>query len=878
VSRDPLPIDAVLPELLAALRRHPAAVLRAPAGAGKTTRVPPALLDAALAGPGRVVMLEPRRLAARAAARRMSAERGTRLGDDVGYHVRFDRQAGPRTRVLAVTPGILLRMLQDDPFLEAAGVVVFDEFHERGLESDLALGLVRLIQQTVRPELRVVVMSATLAVDAVFAYLDGCPVVASEGRLFPVEVSYEPRPEGRPLPQAVAAAVGRLLDRTDGDLLVFLPGLAEIRHTAKALDDLAGERDLAVLPLHGDLPSEQQDAALLPQSRRKVVLATNVAETSVTVEGVTGVVDSGLARLLLFDPGVGLDRLKLAPISRASADQRAGRAGRTRPGVCVRLWSEASHRARPEQTEPEIRRVDLAGAVLQLLAAGEKDLLRFPWLEPPREATVDRARALLRRLGATDDGGVTDLGRALVKLSVHPRLGRLLIEGQRWGQPERVALAAALLSERDPFSRGLEPMGDAGRHRTLSDVLDRVEALEEYERDGRTTSPRGTLNRGAARFVLHARDQLVRSLRTAHTSPRRQQGKREPAAPARGPLAGAAGSCGPLAGAAGWCGPLPDEAVLRSLLAAFPDRVARRREPGGRRGVMVGGRGVSLAPSSGVTEPELFVCVDVDAGRTEALVRQASAVQRDWLPPGQVSAATEVEFDAEAERVTARRRVRYDDLLLEETPAAPPGAEEVARVLCAAAAERLGRVLPPDDSAAGLFLRRVRCLREWMPELGLPAFDEAGLRELLPWLCPGKRSFEELRRGDWLAALRGRLTHQQAQAVEREAPERLAVPSGSRIALKYEPGRPPVLAVRIQEVFGLRDTPRVAGGRVRVLLHLLAPNFRPQQVTDDLASFWANTYPLVRKELRARYPKHAWPDDPLAAPAQRGPKRRRPGG
>jgi ATP-dependent helicase HrpB len=842
VTRDPLPIDAVLPELLDALRRHPSAVLRAPTGAGKTTRVPPALLDAGLAGAGRLIMLEPRRLAARAAARRMSAERGTRPGDDIGYHVRFDRQAGPRTRILAVTPGILLRRLQDDPFLEGTSVVIFDEFHERGLESDLALGLVRLLQQTVRPELRIVVMSATLTVETVAGYLDNCPIIASEGRLHPVEIRYEPAPERKPQPETVAAAIGRLLGRTEADLLVFLPGLAEIRQTARALADLAEECDLAVLPLHGDLPPEQQDAALLPQPRRKVVLATNVAETSVTVEGVSGVVDSGLARELQFDPAVGLDRLKLTPISRASADQRAGRAGRTRPGVCVRLWSEVSHRARPKQTEPEIRRVDLAGAVLQLLAAGEKDVLRFPWLEPPREATVAQALALLRRLGAITDGEVTDLGRAMVRLPVHPRLGRLLIEGQRHGQPERAALAAALLAERDPFLRDPEAPREPRRQRTLSDVLDRIEALEEFERDGRTATAHGALHRGPARFVLHARDQLVRLVQRDASADQRD---------------------------------LPaDEVLLRSLLTAFPDRVARRREPGGRRGVMVGGRGVVLAPSSGVLESELFVCVNVDASRTEALVRQASAVQRDWLPLPLVGAVTEVTFSEHIERVTARRRLRYEDLLLEESPASFPDEAEVARVLCAAASERLERVLPPDDSAAGLFRRRVRWLREWMPELNLPAFDAADLREALPWLCQGKRSFEELRRAEWLAALQGRLTHQQLQTVEREAPERLAVPSGSNIALTYEPGRPPVLAVRIQEVFGLRETPPVAAGRVRVLLHLLAPNFRPQQVTDDLASFWANTYPVVRKELRARYPKHAWPEDPLSAPAQRGAKRR----
>jgi ATP-dependent helicase HrpB len=319
-----------------------------------------------------------------------------------------------------------------------------------------------------------------------------------------------------------------------------------------------------------------------------------------------------------------------------------------------------------------------------------------------------------------------------------------------------------------------------------------------------------------------------------------------------------------------------DEALLRALLAAFPDRLARRREGGGRRGVMVGGRGVRLAPSSGVAGTELFLCVDVDAGQGESIVRQASAVEREWLPAERLATSTDVDFDAESERVTARRRVRFEDLVLEDSPAALPDDEAVARVLAAAAGERLGRVLPPDDSPAGLYRTRVRCLREWMPKLSLPALDEDELREVLTTLCQGCRSFADLRKALWLEALQGRLSHRQRQAVEREAPERLAVPSGSRIALRYEAGRPPVLAVRIQEVFGLRDTPRIVGGRVAVLLHLLAPNYRPQQVTDDLASFWDNTYPQVRKELRARYPKHAWPEDPWNATPERRPRRKRP--
>lgn len=839
-----LPIDAVLPDLVQALKSHSCAVFQAPTGAGKTTRVPPALLDAGILDRGRAVLLEPRRLAARAAACRMASERGTPLGTEIGYHVRFDRRAGPDTRILAVTPGILLQMMHHDPYLETVSVVLFDEFHERGLENDLALGIARLLQQTVRSDLKIVAMSATLDTGAVTAYLGGCTAIVSEGRLFPVEIRYEPKPEGLHWPAATARAVTRLLEHTPGDLLVFLPGLQEIRQTVRLLEPLAAERDLTVVPLYGDLPPEQQDAALLPAERRKVVLATNVAETSVTVEGVTGVVDTGLARALVYDPAVGLDRLKLVAISKASAEQRAGRAGRTQPGVCVRLWSESSHIGRRPQTEPEIRRADLAGAVLHLLTLGESDVFQFPWLEPPPAASVNQALTLLRRLGALADGGVTELGRALARLPVHPRLGRLLIEGQRLACSNRAALSAALLTERDPFTRNPDqPRPDHRRASTSSDVLDRVEVLEAFASTGRTDSPLGPLNRGAARQILQAKEQLLRS--------------------SKGKKANAGGIPAET-----------DDGLMRSLLAAFPDRLAKRRAPGSRRGVMVGGRGVVLAPSSGVTEGDLFLCIDVDAGRAEALVRQASAVERDWLPPEKLTTNVELEFDQPTEKVVARRRVRFDDLVIEDTEVGLPGDDQIGAVLAAAAAEQLERVRPAEDSPAGAFLVRVRCLREWMPELNLPAFGDEVLRELLPWLAAGCKSFADLRRADWLSAIQGRLTHSQRQAVEREAPERIAVPSGSKNALRYEAGRPPVLAVRIQELFGLTETPRIAGGRVRVLLHLLAPNYRPQQVTDDLASFWANTYPQVRKELRTRYPKHAWPEDPLAAEPQRRPKRR----
>lgn len=843
--RVPLPIDAVLPRVVETLRTKGTVVLRAPTGAGKTTHVPPAVLDAGLAGTGKIVVLQPRRLAARACTRRMAWERAGRVGDEVGYQVRFDRSMGPRTRILVVTEGILLRMLQDDPFLESVAAVVFDEFHERSLNSDLALAMVRRVQATVRPDLKLVVMSATLAPEPIAAYLDGAPIVESEGRLHPVAISYIEDVANHSIADRAAEGIRRILNQTDGDVLVFLPGVSEIRQTARRLESLADAEDLAVMPLYGDLPPEKQDEVLLPIDRRKVVLATNVAETSITIEGITGVVDTGVARSLVFDPHVGMDRLQLVHISQASADQRAGRAGRTQPGVCLRLWPERTHCHRPAHEEPEIRRLDLAGSVLQLRCWGESNLVTFPWFEPPAAAAIEQAESLLRRLDALDgEGRITELGRRIARLPVSPRLGRMLLEGHRQDQAEAVALAAALLSERDPFSRANDnPAGRRpARASSESDVLDRVAALEQFEQSGRLNSPLGPINRSAARFILHVRDQLLREL-------------------------GRAGLARNLEISA-------EESVLRALLAAFPDRLARRTSPGSRFGRMVGGRGVRQADSSAVRDATLFLAVEVDRGMSEALVWQASAVQRDWLPAEHLSLRVEVEFDSHARRVIARRRLYWEDLVLEETPAPLPDNDQVARVLSEAASDSLDLVFPWDDLTTVQYLDRIRCLAQWMPELELPMLDEPGLCSLLPVVALGCRSFDELRKASWLRAIQGLLTHQQRQTLQREAPERIQVPSGSWIQLHYEQGKAPVLAVRIQEIFGLLETPRVAGGRVPVLLHLLAPNMRPEQVTDDLASFWKTTYHQVRKDLRRRYPKHAWPEDPYQATAERRPRRK----
>jgi ATP-dependent helicase HrpB len=490
------------------------------------------------------------------------------------------------------------------------------------------------------------------------------------------------------------------------------------------------------------------------------------------------------------------------------------------------------------------------------LCLGEAELARFPWLEPPRPESVHQALELLRRLGALETSevsktsevsAVTDLGRLLARLPMHPRLGRTLIEGWRRRQPERAALAAALLSERDPFPTSMHGPDDPAA--SSCDLFDRIEALEVFERERRCAVG---LHRGAAKTILHVRDQFLRELRRAVRN-------LSPSPPTPLPRSGVEESNAP-----------GDEVVSRALLAGFPERVVRRRETSGRSGVMVGGRGVRLASKRGVTKGELFLAIDVEDRPREALVRLAVPLQRDWLAPELLHDAIELAFEESSERVIARRRLRYLDLLLEESPAAAAEPDQTTRVLIEAADTRLRRVLPPADSPAGRFLLRVRWLRAWMPDLNLPSFEEPQLRELLSWLCVGRRSFAELRDGPWLDALAGALTFQQRQLVEREAPDRLEVPSGNRILVHYELGKPPVLAVRIQELFGMKETPRLAAGRVPVLLHLLAPNQRPQQVTDDLASFWANVYPRIRKELRARYPKHAWPEDPLtAAPQQR---------
>jgi ATP-dependent helicase HrpB len=832
---DNLPVAEILAEAVAASRGG-AVVVTAPPGSGKTMLVPAAVLDDLPPGE-KVILVQPRRIAARAVARRIAELRGVRLGEEVGYQVRFDACVTRATRLAVVTTGILLRRLLDDVALEGVGAVVLDEFHERTVEMDLALGLLVRIRQTLRPELRIVVMSATLAAEPVAKLLGGAPIIHAEGRRFPVAVRYQRRSEQRQMAELVAATVPDALRDTDGHVLVFLPGVGEILRAQEALTPLAERQGIALVPLFGDLPPEQQDRALADLGQRKVILATNVAETSLTIDGVTAVVDSGQARQMHVSAATALPRLDLVPISQAAAEQRAGRAGRTAPGVCWRLWDEQSHHGRLVAEIPEILRSDLAEPLLALYALGERG--EFPWLDPPAADAVENARHLLRLLGAIDaEDRVTPLGEELVRMPAHPRLGRLLLAGARHGVLRETSLAAALLSERDPFRSAQHARRgprDYGTVRTRSDVVDRIIALQSFHAGQRMADADLELHPGGARNVLRAAEQLYR-MADFEMAPRAEH---------------------------------PELALMRALLEGFPDRLCKLRGGTQDRALMVGGRGVRLDGASRVRGEPLFLAIELNDAGGEARARMVSAVERSWLPDDIVRPVEELFFNPSRGQVEARARVYWDDLLLEETPVAIGDAAAAAALLAQQARQQLDRVLPPADSAAGKFLARVRWLADMRPDLNLPPLDEPALANMLPELCHGLRSLDELRGADWLAWLQARVGFDRLAEIDRMAPAEIEVPSGNRHTVVYESGKPPVLAVRIQEVFGLATTPTVAGGRVPVVLHLLGPNYRPQQVTADLASFWANGYPEVKKELRRRYPKHAWPDDPLATQATR---------
>jgi len=835
-SRPSLPIDSILSRIVENLKQHNSLVLEAPPGAGKTTRVPIALLDAGLAGEGEVWVLEPRRLAARMAARHVAGERGEPLGETVGYQVRFDEVGGPRTRLRFLTEGVVTRRLLSDPELERAGVVVIDEFHERHLQADLALALLARLQRTSRPDLKLVVMSATLDAAPVAAFLGDAPALKSEGRMHDVAIEHLPRPDERPLENQVEAAVRRLLE-LEGDLLVFLPGAAEIRKAQTACAGLAEKHDLLLLPLHGELPAAEQDRAVRPAGKRKVIMSTNVAESSVTIDGVTAVIDSGLARVAGHSPWSGLPTLTVSRISRASATQRAGRAGRTRPGVCLRLFTEQDFMARPEHDAPEIAREDLAGPALELHSAGVGDPAAFSWFEAPPAAAIEAADELLSRLGAIDTtGAVTGIGKRMLEYPLHPRQSRMLVEAQSRGAGREGCLIAALIGERDIVAGDLF---GGGRGRSTSehgpsDLLRRLDLFAAAEAAGFSTLRELGLDPGAVRAVDRVRRQLERLI-----------GKGQPAG--------------------------DDQAILISILAGYPDRVARRRTVRSDNPdlLLSNGRGASLSPGSVVQDADFLVAVDAVSNRAGTQVRMASRIEPEWLIDlfaDRLKETTEAVWNPRAERVEIWQRLNYDQLVIDEQRARTVQGDEAASVLARAAlAAGLERFIDRDKLER--FLARTDFVARTFPEAAIEPVDEDFVLRSLVDLCRGLSSFAELRAAaaaGLIEALRSRLTPDQIRLLERMAPEQIPIAGRRNVRVSYHRNQSPWIESRLQDFFGMSDGPRIAGGRVPLLLHLLAPNHRPVQITTDLAGFWQRTYPQVRRELSRRYPKHKWPENPIS--------------
>jgi ATP-dependent helicase HrpB len=789
----PLPIDPLVPQILDSIGRHRNLVLEAPPGAGKTTRVPPALLAIAKTG---VLVLEPRRIAARMAARRVAEEMGERQGETVGYQVRFEEVSSAKTKLRFLTEGVLTRRLMSDPQLHGVDVVVLDEFHERHLDGDLALALLRRLQQSTRPELKIVVMSATLDAAPIAEALEQCPILRSEGRLFDLKISYTP-PSGATLEDQVAAALPAAL-KQNGDVLVFLPGAAEIRRAIRTCQPLASREGLLLLPLHGDLSPQEQDRAVQPASQRKVIFSTNVAESSITIDGVTVVIDSGLARIASDSAWTGIPSLNVTRISQSSATQRAGRAARTAPGSVIRLYTPEDFHRRPQQQASEIGRRELSQTVLDLRSMGIGEIASLPWLEPPPAAAVASAEQLLRRLHALDETGrLTPAGRKMAALPLHPRLACLIVEGVARKAGDLACRVAAVLSAGDRLP-GEPP------HPSPSDLL----LLAEAGLPPRTK-------------------QLYEQIRRIVNPPRNQA--------------------------------VSDDAILLSILAAFPDRIARK-QPSGELQLSGGGQAMLDRLSSVTTHPFL-VAVDIEDRRERGLplVRIASAVEPEWLLdlfPESVTAQSGVEWNRSAERVEHVSALLYENIVIEQTRSGNPDPEQAAELLAAraqdaglAGPERIAEILARFEFAAAH-------MQISPPDLG------AALRSV----CFGLRGFTELRArleaGALDAALLDKLPSSARRTFEEVAPDKIRLPGGRHTRVNYVSGQTPWIKSRLQDFFGMKETPRIARGAVLVVVHLLAPNQRPVQMTSDLAGFWQRLYPQVRKELSRRYPRHAWPESP----------------
>jgi len=826
MSAPSFPISPLLPEILAALATRSRLVLEAPPGAGKTTQVPLTLLDAPWLQGNRIIVLEPRRVAARSAAQFMARQLGEEVGGTVGYRIRFENKVSARTRIEVVTEGILTRMLQDDPLLDGVGAIVFDEFHERHLSGDLGLAFALDVQAQLREDLRLVVMSATLDGERLARTLDA-PRLTSEGRSHPVVISHFPARREESLELQVRRAVQQAIAGHPGDVLVFLPGQREIQRVQAGLQESPEMADVEVMALHGELPVEQQSRVLqaAPDGRRRVVLATNVAESSVTLPGVRVVIDSGLAREPRYDPNSGFTRLDIVPITQASADQRAGRAGRVAAGVAWRLWPE-SQRLEP-QRRAEIDQVELAGLALELAAWGSADL---PFVDPPPPGPLAAARELLQRLGAVSlEGTLTAVGRRALALGTHPRMAVMLLEAPDASTQALAADLAALLEARDPLRQG----GDA--------LAARWRALAAF-RAGRAP---GDANRSGLAAIDAASRQWRRRLRCEAPPPASI-----------------------------------DAHQLGDLLAhAFPDRIAFQHPGDPLRYLLANGRSARLHELSDLRGEPWLVASELRHEARDALLQRGAPVDERWLRttfPERWVTEDSVRWDADRRALVARRESRFDRIVIDSRPAGRVDPQFAAQALTDAVGELGLDALPWTDSLRQ-WQARVEAVRAWVPGSTLPDHGDAALLATrATWLQPafaGHTRLDALDEADFAEALKSRLDWTQRSLVDRHAPPRIAVPSGLERSIHYaldaESGAPlpPVLAVKLQELFGLADTPRIAEGRMALTLHLLSPGGRPLQVTGDLRSFWANTYAEVRREMKGRYPRHPWPDDPWTATA-----------
>ncbi len=830
-----LPVHEAIPGLKSALSDHSRAVLQAPPGAGKTTVVPITLMDEAWLDGQMIILLEPRRLAARNAAARMAELLGETVGERVGYQIRNERRYGKKTRILVVTEGILTRKLQSDPSLEGVGLVIFDEFHERSLHADLGLALALQSQELLREDLKLLVMSATLNTDAVSALLDEAPVIRSEGRSYPVEITYldpkTPQPDRKSLVSAAAERITGLLEREAGSILVFLPGAREITALEKRLTEIIAARKIAqthIAPLYGMMDKKAQDEAIAARPGiRKVVLATNIAETSLTIEGITLVVDSGLQRTVSFHPGTGMDRMETRFISRDSATQRCGRAGRLGPGKCFRLWHES--KPLPPHGTPDILQADLTPLMLEIAAWGAT-VDELHWMDQPPEAATAHAAELLRELGAVDSAGtVTPHGREILSLGLHPRLGHMLLRAKTLGWAYEASLLAALLEERDIFT-------DASRF--SSDISMRLRILDE----GEWNRP-GIDARRCREIMQEARRFRERAGMTE------QQ-------------------------------PLDTERIGILLALAYPDRIAKCRGKRDTRYLLSGGKGATLGSDDDQAGEPYLVVADLEGSGTEARIYLAAPIRPDQLEEhfsDLIRHETAVTWNSESKRLEARETTTLGRLILSEQPAPLPPGEATARALINALRTEGLDALPWGKESQSL-RQRIIFLKTQQPAypdllagLDLPDLGDAALQESMEtWLLPyldGVSSLEGCKKLDMKGIILGLLPWETQQRLDMLTPSHITVPSGSRIAVDYRDPESPVLAVRLQELFGQKETPAVLEGAFPLLIHLLSPAHRPMQVTKDLVSFWQNGYDEVKKELRGKYKKHYWPDDPLTAQA-----------